>query len=84
MATEYDADEHGLTIDELAARLETQLDAAAPRESSGLTAAAAAARLAVEGPNLLSPPKETPEILKVRTRGVDACMRSWGPRSERA
>lgn len=60
----YDVTEHRLSLAELAAALQTSLDLADPRNSRGLTAAEAARRLAANGPNELTPPKELPEILK--------------------
>jgi sodium/potassium-transporting ATPase subunit alpha len=54
---ELSMDEHKVTADELAARLNTDLQ-------RGLTQEAAHARLLQDGPNCLSPPKQTPEIIK--------------------
>ena len=52
------------------------LDLAAPNKSAGLSAEDAAARLARDGPNELSPPKERPEWVKVRAREADTARRT--------
>ena len=61
---EYRVDEHRLTLAQLAARLETHVDVAAPARSRGLSRPEAARRLAAYGPNRLTPPPELPEVLK--------------------
>ena len=61
---EYSADEHRLTLKQLGERYRTHIDAAAPTRSKGLTAEEAAARLSLYGGNHLSPPYQTPEIIK--------------------
>lgn len=61
---EYVADEHSITLEELSARLGTNIDYADPKNSGGLTTALAEKRMAEEGKNILSPPKSTPEWIK--------------------
>ncbi|XP_051787858.1 potassium-transporting ATPase alpha chain 2-like [Erpetoichthys calabaricus] len=54
---EIDIDDHKLTLEELTDKYETDL-------VTGLTSAKAAEVLARDGPNVLTPPKGTPEIVK--------------------
>ncbi|MBN3293794.1 AT12A ATPase, partial [Polypterus senegalus] len=54
---EIDIDDHKLTLEELTDKYETNL-------VTGLTSAKAAEVLARDGPNVLTPPKGTPEIVK--------------------
>jgi sodium/potassium-transporting ATPase subunit alpha len=54
---ELELDEHQISVDELCTRLGTSATA-------GMTSAAAAARLEVDGLNQLTPPRETPEWVK--------------------
>ncbi|XP_062995415.1 potassium-transporting ATPase alpha chain 2 [Elgaria multicarinata webbii] len=54
---ELDLDDHKLTIDQLEEKYGTSID-------KGLTNARAAEVLARDGPNALTPPKSTPEIIK--------------------
>jgi Cation transporter/ATPase, N-terminus len=61
---EYTADEHRLTFQELAERYQTNINFDAPAKSLGLTSEEAAKRLKEDGPNMLSPPKQDPEIIK--------------------
>jgi magnesium-transporting ATPase (P-type) len=61
---EYEADEHRLTLQQLAERYQTHIDTEDPTKSQGLTSAEATRRLKENGPNILTPPKELPEILK--------------------
>ena len=61
---EYDADEHRLSLKQLAERFQTDIDADNPQRSSGLSVEEAAKRLKVYGKNILSPPKQVPEIIK--------------------
>ena len=58
---EYIADEHLLSLADLAARYGTRLDAQAPASSLGLSPDEAAARLAQHGPNVLLKRKTLPE-----------------------
>ena len=53
--------QHLLSLEALSARYGTQLDAAEPRASGGLSAAEAASRLASHGPNVLTQKKGEPE-----------------------
>eukprot|EP00741_Cyanophora_paradoxa_P007457 tig00000128_g7212.t1 len=55
---EVDMDEHQVAVDELAARLKSSV-------AAGLTSAAAQQKLAEVGPNSLTPPKTTPEWVKI-------------------
>jgi magnesium-transporting ATPase (P-type) len=71
---EYEADEHFLTLTELGKRYETQIDLSAPRKSRGITQAMAAHRLETYGKNRLTPPKETPEIIKFLLNFTDPFM----------
>ena len=72
---EYEADEHLLSLPELAARFPASgVDTAAPTASTGLSSAAAAAKLAADGPNRLTPPKETPEWVKFLRGFADPFM----------
>jgi len=64
VSREYDAHEHMLTLQELADSLSTSLNFDDLTASKGLTAAFASERLASEGHNRLTPPKEKPEIVK--------------------
>jgi hypothetical protein len=58
------AAQHLLTLEELGAKHGTHVDAAAPAASRGLTKAQAAERLVTFGPNVLTPPKQTPAIIQ--------------------
>ena len=58
---EYIADEHLLSLADLAARYDTRLDAQAPASSLGLSPDEAAARIAQHGPNVLLKRKSMPE-----------------------
>lgn len=58
--------EHRLTFDQLAAELHANIDTINPSKSQGLSTAEAAARLAREGPNCLTPPKKKSAFRKVR------------------
>ena len=71
---EYEADEHFLSLTELGKRYETQLDLSAPRKSRGITQAMATHRLETYGKNKLTPPKETPEIIKFLLNFTDPFM----------
>jgi len=53
---DYTIDDHRLTVAQVAARFQTQIDLSAPSRSGGLTTEEAARRLAAYGPNLLTPP----------------------------
>jgi sodium/potassium-transporting ATPase subunit alpha len=59
----YDADEHLLSVAEVAARYGTHVDAAHPDASRGLTEAEVPALRAKYGRNAMTPPKKTPEWL---------------------
>ncbi|KAI0792718.1 aminophospholipid-transporting P-type ATPase [Abortiporus biennis] len=56
--------EHKLTFQELPVVLETQFDTKEPSSSYGLTDAEAKARLARDGPNVLTPPKKKSALRK--------------------
>jgi hypothetical protein len=53
--------EHKLPVDEMCARLNSN-------PTTGMTAEDAAARFALDGPNVLTPPKVTPWWISVRLR----------------
>lgn len=71
---EYEADEQHLEIYDLAARYDTHLDQQNPKKSKGLSQAEAEKRLARDGPNRLTPPKQTPEIIKFLRQFVTGFM----------
>ncbi|KAJ7891269.1 aminophospholipid-transporting P-type ATPase [Mycena olivaceomarginata] len=56
--TNVDITEHSVPLASLGETLKTSIDTKDPGNSHGLTAAEAAARLARDGPNLLTPPKK--------------------------
>lgn len=60
----YNVDEHMMTIEEVAEKYGTNVNAAAPAKSQGLSAEEAARRLEANGLNRLSPPATTPEWIK--------------------
>jgi hypothetical protein len=63
-----------LTLEELAAKHGTRL-AEDPQKSLGLTTAQAAERLALFGPNVLTPPKQTPAIVQfLRKARRQSCL----------
>ncbi|EIN07923.1 aminophospholipid-transporting P-type ATPase [Punctularia strigosozonata HHB-11173 SS5] len=59
-----DITEHHLPFAELAAALQTSIDTKDPGASDGLTEAEAKARLARDGPNVLTPPKKKSALRK--------------------
>jgi Cation transporter/ATPase, N-terminus len=59
-----DVDEHALSVKELASRYGVSIDAENPEGSQGLTAIEAAARVAKEGLNCLTPPKSENPFLQ--------------------
>jgi len=61
----YDADEHMLPVPDVAARYATHVDDVHPDNSKGLAAASIAGLQARWGRNAMTPPKQTPEILKL-------------------
>lgn len=61
---EYSTDAHILSFKELSDRFGTHLNIDNVEKSTGLTCEEASQLLAKYGPNLLSPPKTTPEWLK--------------------
>lgn len=63
-AKALDLTEHMMSVEEVAAKYSTAVDAAAPARSPGLTAAEAAKRLVEYGPNALTPPKKRSPILR--------------------
>jgi hypothetical protein len=64
-AGEYDVDDHMLSLEDLKKRYSASgIDAERPQASEGLSTEDAAALLAKNGPNVLSPPKDVPEIIK--------------------
>ena len=64
-AGEYVADEHLLSLADLASRYDTRLDAEAPASSLGLSPDEAAARLAQHGPNVLVQRKQITELQRL-------------------
>ena len=58
------AAQHLLSLEELAAKHGTHVDVTAAQRSRGLSPAEAAARLAVHGRNVLTPPKQIPAIIQ--------------------
>jgi sodium/potassium-transporting ATPase subunit alpha len=56
--------EHTLTVEQLCDLYKTQFDKENPEQSFGLSSQEAKERLMQNGPNMLTPPKETPEIIK--------------------
>lgn len=61
-----DINEHRLGFDQLIKTLDTNIDTKDPGVSFGLTAEEAKARLARDGPNILTPPKKKSALRKVR------------------
>eukprot|EP00445_Apocalathium_hangoei_P057382 CAMPEP_0204090374 /NCGR_PEP_ID=MMETSP0360-20130528/188866_1 /ASSEMBLY_ACC=CAM_ASM_000342 /TAXON_ID=268821 /ORGANISM="Scrippsiella Hangoei, Strain SHTV-5" /LENGTH=530 /DNA_ID=CAMNT_0051039633 /DNA_START=76 /DNA_END=1665 /DNA_ORIENTATION=- len=60
----YDATEHKMSLAELKEKFETAIDEQNPKESKGLSDQEAKNRLLRDGPNAMTPPKQTPEIVK--------------------
>ncbi|OJT06218.1 hypothetical protein TRAPUB_2899 [Trametes pubescens] len=63
-----DLHEHKLTLTALEAELDTAFDPKDPTQSPGLSADEAKARLARDGPNILTPPKKKSALRKVWKR----------------
>ena len=63
-----DIQEHRLAFEELQGALDTAFDAKDPALSPGLSGDEAKARLARDGPNVLTPPKKKSALRKVRCR----------------
>ena len=63
-----------LSIPGLSTRFSTRLDFTNPRQSPGLSEKDAAERLARDGPNALTPPKETSELVKYFSHYADPFM----------
>ena len=61
-----DIQEHRLAFPELSKALDTNIDTKDPGSSYGLTSEEAKARLARDGPNVLTPPKKRSALRKVR------------------
>ena len=61
---DYDVDDHLLSREDVAERYGVQIDWTNVGASKGLTSGEAEARLKANGPNRLTPPKETLEIIK--------------------
>ena len=62
---EYDASEHLLPLSEVSSRFPASgINSAHPPSSQGLSSKAAAEKLAVDGPNCLTPPPGVPEWIK--------------------
>ena len=61
----YDADEHLMSVTEVAARYGTHVDDVHPDNSRGLSQADVPALQARWGRNAMTPPKQTPELLKL-------------------
>ena len=68
------AEQHLLSIDELAAKLGTSLDANNAHASRGLSAEEAAHRLQRDGPNVLVEPRKDPEWLKFARQFQDKLL----------
>jgi sodium/potassium-transporting ATPase subunit alpha len=66
--TNVDITEHSVPLASLGETLKTSIDTKDPGNSHGLTAAEAAARLARDGPNLLTPPKKRSPLRQVSYR----------------
>eukprot|EP00444_Apocalathium_aciculiferum_P050192 CAMPEP_0183508008 /NCGR_PEP_ID=MMETSP0371-20130417/8551_1 /TAXON_ID=268820 /ORGANISM="Peridinium aciculiferum, Strain PAER-2" /LENGTH=1113 /DNA_ID=CAMNT_0025704305 /DNA_START=68 /DNA_END=3409 /DNA_ORIENTATION=+ len=60
----YEATEHKMSLEELKAKFETAIDLQNPKESKGLSEQEAKNRFLRDGPNAMTPPKQTPEIVK--------------------
>jgi hypothetical protein len=71
--------QHLLTLEELGAKHGTDVNAVEPQQSRGLTHAQAAERLVTFGPNVLTPPKQTPAIIQFLLKA-----RAWGRARTRA
>ena len=63
-----DIQEHRLAFKDLQGALDTEFDAKDPAQSPGLSGDEAKARLARDGPNVLTPPKKKSALRKVRSR----------------
>ncbi len=63
-ANSTENDEHLITLAELETRFQTSFNASEPSKSDGLTFDQAIERLYGYGKNLLTPPKQKPEIVK--------------------
>jgi sodium/potassium-transporting ATPase subunit alpha len=66
--THMDIQDHRLPFAELRTTLQTSFDTKDAAKSRGLTSQEAAARLARDGQNVLTPPKKRSALLKVRRR----------------
>ena len=60
----YETDDHVLSVGDLARKFSTELHETEPKKSRGLSPREAAARLALYGPNALTPPKVVPLWIK--------------------
>jgi len=58
LKTDYDVDDHTLTLEQLAEKYDTNINLKDPKLSSGLDMAFAKRRLELTGPNALLPPKQ--------------------------
>jgi len=63
-----------LSFERICEKFATHVDAEDPRRSRGLTEEAAEKKLRENGPNILTPPAETPEILKYLHHYLDPFM----------
>ena len=61
-----DIQEHRLPLPELSKSMDTQFDTKDPASSAGISEEEAKARLARDGPNVLTPPKKKSALRKVR------------------
>eukprot|EP01117_Protostelium_nocturnum_P010459 TRINITY_DN3765_c0_g2_i2.p1 TRINITY_DN3765_c0_g2~~TRINITY_DN3765_c0_g2_i2.p1 ORF type:complete len:848 (-),score=331.49 TRINITY_DN3765_c0_g2_i2:115-2658(-) len=61
---EYQAEEHRWTLEQLSEKYKVNLNSAEPKKSQGLTTENATEKLNETGKNRLTPPKQTPEIVK--------------------
>jgi hypothetical protein len=71
---DYDVDDHHLSREAVAERYGVQIDLANVGSSRGLTSEEASARLRANGLNRLTPPKETPEIVKLLKQFTNPLM----------
>jgi len=72
--SDYDVDDHLISLEEFAKRLETNIDLDAPQRSVGLTQAEAEARLAKYGKNRLARVKGIPEWVKYFSQYINKFM----------
>lgn len=64
LKSDYDVDDHLLSLEELANKYKTHIDFKEPKHSKGLDVDFAKQRLLIDGPNALQPPKQTHWLIK--------------------